>query len=449
MTLTQIQEQDLRHVWHPCSQMKDYEDFPPMIVNRAEGSILYTSEGPIIDAISSWWCKSLGHGEPRIRAAMHAQIDSFEHVIAANICSEPLTQLALKLSELTPGLSRSFFADNGSTAVEVALKMALQYHAQTGHPEKKKVLALANGYHGETLLTLGVSDCSLYSEMYAAWLPDIQKIHDIPYVSSAQDPTFQKMDDAQWRRIEAQITPLAPELTAIVFESIVQGSGYMKIYSADFLRRLRAWCTHHNVMMIADEIMTGFGRTGKMFGCNHADIMPDMMCLSKGLTGGAAPMSVVQTSDTVYDAFYADYNQHKAFLHSNTFCGYAPAAAAALAVIDIYEKDHMIQRIEHLSDKMYELMSGIYERTGYFRNLRHIGGVIAMDWINPKTLQPFPSEQRVGYECFKIALKEGVLLRHLGDTLYWLPPLNTSDAVLENLAERTERAIQKNFKRMF
>ncbi len=445
MTNEQLQALDLQHVWHPCAQMKDYEEFPPMIVERAQGATLYTPHGPVIDAISSWWCKSLGHGEPRIREAMHAQIDQYEHIIAANICCQPLVLLAEKLSKLIPRREKSFFADNGSTAVEVALKMSLQYHAQTGHPEKTQIIAFANGYHGETLLTLGVSDSPLYAEMYKAWLPDILKIEEIPYVSSIDDPLFQKMDEAHWERIEAFLAPHARTTTAIIFESIVQGAGNMKIYSADLLRRLRTWCTENNVMMVADEIMTGFGRTGKMFAYEHAGIVPDMICISKGLTSGCAPMSVVQTSNEVYQAFYADYSEKKSFLHSNTFCGYAPAAAAANTVIDIFEHDHILERINQtLSPLMFQYMQSIYDQTQAFENLRMIGGIVAMDWIDPHTKKPFPSELRVGYSCFKIALQEGALLRHLGDTLYWLPPLNITEKELEKLAKITLSAVQKN-----
>lgn len=437
MTLSDLQKLDLAHVWHPCSQMKDYEDFPPVEIVRASGSYMYTADGePLIDAISSWWCKSLGHAHPEIKAAVMSQMERFEHIIAANTCSEVLTRLSARLASCFPGLDRCFYADNGSTAIEVALKMALQYQQQSGHGERTEVMSLKNGYHGETLFTLSVSDCGLYSSPYEKWMHKILKIEGIPYVCGADDPRWTDMGDVEWDVIESQLAGQRGRLAAILFEPILQGSGGMLVYSPDFLRRLRRWCSANGVLMIADEIMTGFGRTGEMFACHHAGITPDLVCVSKGLTSGYAPMAVTLCSSDLYNAFYDDYFSRKAFMHSNTFCGYALGAAAALAVFDIFEREQIVKRVQEAAPRLRARMEYIGKETGMFKNIRHIGFMAAADLVQ-KDGTPFDPRLRTGYRCFQAGVKLGAWLRPLGDTLYFLPPLNTSERTLDDLANIT------------
>lgn len=443
MSLSEFQKLDLAHHWHPCSQMKDYEKFPPVEIVRAAGSVMYTSSGkPLIDAISSWWCKSLGHTHPRIKSAVRDQLDRYEHIIAANTCSEPLATLSARLAKLLPGLDRCFYADNGSTAVEVALKMALQYQLQRGQPQRTQLAALENGYHGETLLALSVSDCDIYGSPYRAWMHHVPKIKGLPYVHGAVDPAWHDIGNDAWRAIEAQLTPMADTLCAIIFEPVLQGAGGMKIYSPDLLRRLRTWATQHDVMLIADEIMTGFGRTGEMFACNHAGITPDFVCLSKGLTSGYAPMAVTLTSTEVYNTFYDDYAARKSFLHSNTFAGYAVAATAANTVLDILDEEGVIEHVRTHSDALQKRMERIAQATGCLANLRGIGYLAAADLVRPDG-SPFPPETRMGYQCYQKAVELGAWLRPLGDTIYFLPPLNTPAEVLDQLADITIDAIRE------
>lgn len=416
MSSPSLIERNLRHVWHPCSQMKDYESFPPIEIVRAQGSYLYTRENkPIIDAISSWWCKSLGHAHADIKKAVAEQMEKFEHIIAANTISLPLVELSEKLSTYFSTLKRCFYADNGSTAIEVALKMALQYQHQIGRPARTKIMGFENGYHGETLFTLSVSDCDLYSSPYKNYLHDIEKIHHIPYVSGENDPYWVRLSDAQWQLILQQIEPHKKTLAAFVFEPILQGSGGMKVYSPDLLRRLRQWANENDVLLVADEIMTGFGRTGKMFACEHAQIEPDFICLSKGLTSGYAPMSVVVTSDCIYEAFYDDYQTYKAFMHSNTFCGYPLAAAAANACCKIYATQ---PELINKADDYLKLFENLQKETKAIKNIRHIGHHVAAELCD--------TTPRAGFELMKRAVKKGLLIRPLGNTLYLLPPLNTT-----------------------
>jgi len=438
-----LPERDLRVVWHPCSQMKDYEDFPPVEISRAEGPFLFDRNGRrIIDAISSWWCKSLGHSHPRIRAAVERQLDKFEHVIMANACFDVLVELSERLAETAPGLDKVFYADNGSTAVEIAMKMSVQFHLQTGHPERKRFAALENGYHGETALTLATGDCGLYGAPFAELAPAVPKIHGIPYVPSPDDPSWNAVSEDDWKKIESRLDVLSENLAAVVFEPVLQGAGGMKIYSPDLLRRLRRWADANGVHLVADEIMTGFGRTGKALACGHAGIVPDFVCLSKGLSAGWGPMSAVVTSSDIYDAFYDDYFSGKAFMHSNTYCGHAATAAAALEAMKIYDEERIFERVERDSRALRGKLAETAERTGALRNVRGVGFAAAADIVDPATGEPFPKERRTGLRMFKAAIEMGAWLRPLGDTIYFLPPLNTPDEVLDDLADIAEKAVR-------
>ncbi len=445
--MTILQKRDLKHVWHPCSQMKDYELFPPLQVTGARGPFIYTADGrKIIDAISSWWCKSLGHSHPRIRKAVQSQIKKFEHVIMANTCNETLVELSERLCSLMPGLEKVFYADNGSTAVEIAMKMSLQYNLQTGSPGKNKFIALKNGYHGETILALAAGDCGIYSAPCKSMMISIPKIAGVPYLSGSDSPEWLKMEDLQWEKTEKFLGRFSGKISAIIFEPVVQGAGGMLVYSPDLLRRLRGWSRKNGVHMIADEIMTGFGRTGKMLACEHARIVPDFVCLSKGLTAGWGAMSAVLCSDNVYKSFYGDYMKGTSFLHSNTYCGNAITAAAALEAMKIYEDEKIIANVATRSCELRRRMEWVASETGALKNVRGIGFIAAADIINPGTGKSFPAERRTGFSFYRNAVELGALLRPLGDTAYFFPPLNTSDKVLDDLAEIAVKALKKTIR---
>jgi adenosylmethionine-8-amino-7-oxononanoate aminotransferase len=427
--------------------MKDYELFPPLQVKEARGAFIITADGrKIIDAISSWWCKSLGHSHPRIRKAVQSQIKKFEHVIMANTCNEMLVELSERLCLLMPGLDKVFYADNGSTAVEVAMKMSLQYNLQAGSPERNRFLALKNGYHGETILTLAAGDCGIYSKPYKSMMPSIPKIMEIPYLSGSDSPEWLKMKELQWKATEKLLDRSSGKISAIIFEPVVQGAGGMLIYSPDFLRRLRSWSRKNGVHLIADEIMTGFGRTGKTFACEHAGIVPDFVCLSKGLTAGWGAMSAVMCSNKIYNAFYDDYMKGTSFLHSNTYCGNAISAAAALEAMKIYEDEKIVANVARRSCELRRRMDWVASETGALKNVRGVGFIAAADIINPVTGKPFPAANRTGFNFYRNAVEFGALLRPLGDTVYFLPPLNTPDKVLDNLAEIAVKALKKTIK---
>ena len=427
---------DLKHVWHPCSQMKDYKIFPPQEIIGARGSYIYLSNGnKIIDAISSWWCKSLGHQHPRLKEAMLRQADQFEHVIFANTTHRIIADLSEQLAALCPPLDKVFYAGDGSCAVEVAMKMSLHARQIMGQSTRTVFVALENAYHGETVGALSVSDLGLYRAPYQSLCFPVKFIQGVPYVHHQQDPLWRDCA-AHWRVIEVQLERIANQVTAIIIEPIVQGAAGMKIYSQDFLARLREWTSKHGIHLIADEIMTGIGRTGKMLACEHAQVEPDFICLAKGLTSGWLPFSAVLTRQAIYDVFYDDYVKGKSFLHSHTYSGNALGAAIALQVLHVMKEEELCQRAEQLGKYMYTAMCAIACRTGRIANVRQIGALVAADLIGIDC-----SQRRLGFELFQQAVQQGAWLRPLGNTIYWLPPLNSAVSVIDDLAEITEKVI--------
>lgn len=431
---TSLIDRDLQHIWHPCSQMKDYETFKPLEIIGAQGAYLHLADGRrVIDAISSWWCKSLGHSHPRLKQALLQQAEKFEHVLLANTTNETIVALSEKLARLTNTLNKVSYASDGSCAVEMALKMSLHARSIQDEHQRTRFVALENAYHGETAGAMSVSDLALYRAPYKKLLFDTMFIHSIPYVSDSADPLWQDCSD-HWQRIEAQLLPYCHEITAIIIEPIVQGAGGMKIYSQDFLRRLRQFTKQHGIHLIADEIMTGFGRTGTMLACEHANIEPDFLCLSKGLTAGWLPLSAMLTSTEMYNLFYDDYSLGNSFLHSHTHTGNALAASVALEVLTIVEEECICARANQIGHIMQQNMHEIMSETKKLKNIRSIGAIVAADLICDDT-------KRAGYEVYQRAIHQGALLRPLGNTIYWLPPLNSNEDTLTELKNITCAAL--------
>ena len=422
---------DLRHIWHPCMQMKDFEQFPPLVVNRAENHILYTNQGPLIDGISSWWCKSLGHGHPAVLSAIKRQMERFEHVIAANTTHSAVAELGEQLSAITHK-QHLFFASDGASAVEIAMKLAIHATIIQGNNDKKEFIALKNGYHGETLGTMSVSDLGLYTAPYEGLGVTCHFI-TLPYVANSSDPLWTNCDE-YWQKIKPELDIIKEHVCALILEPIVQGAGGMLCYSADFLRKLAAWSKSNQIFLITDEIMTGLGRTGKWLAAEHAGIEADIICLSKGLTSGSIPFSCVMIDHQIFDLFYADYNQGKSFLHSHTYSGNALAVSAALATIKVMHEESIILHAEQLGKTMLKYMQDVADLSGKLKNVRGIGPVVAADLIND-------GDRRVGNDLYQHALKQGALLRPMGNTLYWLPPLNINEKIIEQLAEITLNSI--------
>lgn len=444
MTYNELVEQDLKYIWHPCSQMKDYETLPPIVVEHGEGVKLYDKNGKeYIDIVSSWWCNLLGHCNPKINAAVKEQIDRLEHVIFANFTHEPAIKLCEELMKIIPkGLCKFNFSDNGSAAVECALKMSFQYQYQTGKPKKQRFMCLSEGYHGETIGALSVGTMDLYAKIYQPMLMDTIRIEAPDCFRCPYGKTRDNCSCECFEHAEKAFERYAEETAAVIVEPLLQGSAGMRIYPALYLKKLRELCDKFDVLLIADEIATGFGRTGKMFALDHAGVSPDIMCISKGLTGGYMPMSMTVTTQAVYDAFYADYSEGKAFMHSHTYSGNPLGCACALAVQQIFREDNILEnaqkRAVYLNKRLNERLGG-YKHTG---EIRHIGLINAIELVkNPRTKESFPSGLRTGYQIYKKALKRGLLLRPLGDVLYFNPPLTITEGELDEAIERCEHAI--------
>lgn len=432
---------DLNVLWHPCTQMKDHETLPLIPIRRGEGVWLEDFDGHrYLDAISSWWVNLFGHNNPDINAALRQQMESLEHVLLAGFTHEPAIKLAEQLIEITPApLTRCFYADNGSSAIEVALKMSFQYWRNIGKAEKTRFIALGNSYHGETLGALAISDVELYKKTYEPLLlqpitaPSPDCYHREPG-QSWEDYSLSKFDE-----MEALLERHHHEVSAVVAEPLVQCAGSMRMYHPVYLQRLREACTRYQVHLIADEIAVGFGRTGTLFACEQAQICADFLCLSKGLTGGYLPLSAVLTGDEVYQAFYDDYGKLTAFLHSHSYTGNPLACAVALATLNIFKRDRIIERNQALIQALSKHTAALNDHP-HVAEVRQTGMIVAMEMIKDKrTREAYDWRERRGLKVYQHALKQGALLRPLGNVIYFMPPYVITE---EQIAWLSEIALQ-------
>ena len=423
-------EEDLAHIWHPCTQMKDHETLPLIPIKSGKGVYLFDFEGNrYIDAISSWWVNIFGHANESINEKVKKQLDTLEHVILAGFTHEPAVTLAKRLVKLVPdGLQKLFFADNGSSAVEVALKMSYHYHRNKGE-QRSLFLSLSNSYHGETLGALSVGDVQLYKETYEPLLiaciqTPVPKDQSRESAALALESLSQLLDQR------------GEEIAALILEPLIQGAGGMHMYHPDYLKGARELTKAHGIHLIADEIMTGFGRTGTMFGCEQAEISPDFMLLSKGLTGGYLPLSVVLTTDEIYSAFYCDYNEHKAFLHSHSYTGNPLACSAALATLDIFENQDVLGE----NRKKSRYIAQYFDR---FRALSNVKEVRQTGMVTAIELHGYAPEDRIGLKVYQYGLDHGVLLRPLGPVIYFMPPYVISYEEIDKMIDVAYEGIKR------
>lgn len=420
-----LQQKDLKYIWHPCSQMKDYEDFPPIVIDRGEGAYLYDVNGKsYLDAVSSWWVNLFGHSNKRINRAIQKQLEKLEHVIFANFSHRPAIELAERMVEITPkGLSKVFFADNGSAAVEVALKLSFQYHQQKGKTKKTKFVAITDAYHGETLGALSVGDLDLYSKIYKPVMLNTYKAKGPDCYRCSYDKCRENCNAECFHHMESLINEKHQEICAVSIEPLIQGAAGMKMYPPVYLKKLKALCKQYDIHFIADEIAVGFGRTGKMFACEHANVSPDIMCLSKGITAGYMPLSLVLVTDEIYDAFYSDYTELKAFMHSHSYTGNTMACAVACEVLNIFEQENILEDNLQKSKLLNDMIKAAADDHPYIGEFRQLGMVGALELVeDKKSKKGFEWQKRVGYNIYKIALEKGVLLRPLGNVIYFMPP---------------------------
>jgi adenosylmethionine-8-amino-7-oxononanoate aminotransferase len=439
-----LAERDRAVLWHPCTQMHDHEWLPLVPIRRGEGVWLEDHDGRrYLDAISSWWVNLFGHANPRISAAVAEQAQCLEHVLLAGFTHEPAIELAERLTALAPpGLSRCFYADNGSSAVEVALKMSFHYWRNSGRSAKTRFICLDNSYHGETLGALAVGNVPLYREVYG---PLLMETLIAPSPDCYHRPAGETWMDHSRRSFEAMaqlIAEHAHETCAVIIEPLVQCAGSMRMYHPVYLRLLREHCDRHQVHLIADEIAVGFGRTGTLFACEQAGIAPDFLCLGKGLTGGYLPLSAVLTTDNIYSAFYDRYETLKAFLHSHSYTGNPLACAAALATLDIFEDEPVIERNRELAARMGEAVAHLSGHP-HVAEVRQTGMILAIEMVRDKASRsPFPWQERRGLKVYRHALERGALLRPLGNVVYFMPPYVITPEEIDHLARVASEGIE-------
>jgi adenosylmethionine-8-amino-7-oxononanoate aminotransferase len=431
-------KKDLKYIWHPYTQMKDCEALPPLLIEKAKGIKLYDAGGNFYyDTISSWWCNVHGHNHPKIKAAIKKQLDSLEHVLFAGFTHKPAIILAEKLVSITPkSLTKVFFSDNGSTAVETALKMSFQYRQITGQKQKTGFISLENGYHGDTLGAMSVSGVEQFNKMFS---PLLFKSFKVPCPYCYRCPMKKQRTDCDidcLRLLEKQLKENSNRITAMILEPMVMAAGGMIVYPKRYLKKTAAMLKKYNVHLIVDEVATGFGRTGRMFACEHAGIEPDFMCLSKGITAGYLPLAATLTTEKIYSAFYDDYEKGKTFFHGHTYTANPLACAAAIASLRVFAEEDTIDRV----NKIIPLLRRELER---FRKLKYVGDIRSIGMIavlelvrDKKSKRPFPAKNRIEFEIYKKALARGLLLRPLGNVIYLFLPLCIKQKELETILDR-------------
>ncbi|MGB2599515.1 MAG: adenosylmethionine--8-amino-7-oxononanoate transaminase [Candidatus Omnitrophota bacterium] len=428
MDHSDLLRKDLKYNWHPYTQMKDCEEMPPVPIERAEGVKLYDYDGNFYyDTISSWWCNVHGHNNPVIKDAIKKQLDSLEHVLFAGFTHKPAVELAERLISITPqNLTRVFYSDNGSTAVETAMKMSFQYWKNAGKEEKKRFVSLDMAYHGDTIGAMSVSGVDLFNKKFESLFFDSFKA-PTPYCYRC--PFGKKKEKCSLECLDAMEEVLknnAGSVSAIIIEPLLLGAGGMIVYPVRYLKGVWELSRKYNTHLIADEVATGFGRTGKMFACEHAQVEPDFMCLSKGITSGYLPLGATLTTEEVYRAFYGDHDELKTFYHGHTYTANPVSCAAAVASIDLFKENSTLERANEINAALESFLEEMSELS-MVGDTRCIGVVGAMEL----------EKDGLTKEIYKKGLQNNLLLRPLGNIVYFFLPLCVKQDELEDIFRRS------------
>jgi adenosylmethionine-8-amino-7-oxononanoate aminotransferase len=409
---------DRAHLWHPFTQQRGWMDELPVIVERGEGTDLIDIEGRrYIDGVSSLWCNIHGHAHPRIDAAIKDQLGRVAHSTMLGLSHRPAIELAQRLVEIAPpGLTRVFYSDSGSTATEIALKMAFQYWQQRGE-RRPRFAALKLAYHGDTVGSVSVGGIDLFHSMYRPLLFDTLK---------AEPGDLEDM--------ERLLAAYAGEVAAVIMEPLVQGAAGILTHPEGYLRGVRELCDRHDVLLILDEVATGFGRTGRMFACEHEDVGPDLLCLAKGITGGYLPLAATLTSERVYEGFLGEFEEFRTFFHGHTYTGNPLACAAGIASLDVFREEDTLARLAGKIDRLAELLEPVAAHPSV-REVRRVGFMVGIE------LEEFPLPVRMGHQVTLEARARGAIIRPLGDVVILMPPLSISTADLTRLVGITAAAI--------
>ena len=434
MNNQQLLNRSLNAVWHPCTQMKQHETLPLIPISRGDGVWLTDIENKkYLDAVSSWWVNLFGHNNSRIKDAIKHQLDCLEHVMLAGFTHEPVVDLSEKLSHLT-GLGHAFYASDGASATEIALKMSFHYWRNSGKPAKNKFISLQNSYHGETLGALGVTDVAIFKDTYAPLLMQSAQMPSPDFRLAEKGESAEAFALRCAQVLEDYIAQYHAGLAAFIIEPLVQCASGMGMYDAIYIKRAREICNRYHVHLIADEIAVGFGRTGTMFACEQAQIKPDFICLSKGITGGYLPLSTVLTTDEIYAAFYDD-STIKGFLHSHSYTGNPLACSAALATLAIFETDDVINNNQQKTAAINEKMQVLTDLP--IQHMRNKGMIWAFDVVT----------ENAGFAttCYQQALQHGLLLRPIGKTVYFMPPYIINETEMDFMVNTTKLCIEQSY----
>jgi adenosylmethionine-8-amino-7-oxononanoate aminotransferase len=409
---------DRAHLWHPFTQQQGWIEEEPLIVERAEGTDLIDVDGQrYIDGVSSLWCNVHGHGHPRIDAAVRDQLDRVAHTTMLGLSHRPGIELAERLAELAPrGLTRVFYSDSGSTAAEIALKMAYQYWRQRGE-QRTKFVSLRMAYHGDTIGSVSVGGIDLFHSAYRPLLFDTLQA--------------EPGDAASMDRL---LGHYAGEVAAVIMEPLVQGAAGMLVHPEGYLKAVRQLCNRHDTLLILDEVATGFGRTGKMFACEHENVAPDLLCVAKGITGGYLPLAATLTSERIYEGFLGRFEEFKTFFHGHTYTGNPLACAAALASLDVFEEERTLEHLQRKIDLLEQLLEPIAARA-------EVAEVRRRGFMTGIELAEQPLTARMGHRVTLEARRRGAIVRPLGDVIVLMPPLSISEGELTRLVAITAEAI--------
>lgn len=428
-------ERSMASVWHPCTQMKHHEQFPLVAISHGKGAWLYDHDGHrYLDAISSWWVNLFGHANPSINQALKDQLDSLEHVMLAGFTHKPVVELSERLSSLTQHkLGHTFYASDGASAIEMALKMSFHYWQNKGLKDKKEFICLKNSYHGETLGALSVTDIAIFKETYGPLTLPAHIVTNPDNRLATDGQSSKDIATVALRNLEELLKAKSKDMAALIVEPLVQCASGMIMHDASYLQGIRKLCDQYQIHLITDEIAVGCGRTGTFFAVEQAGIWPDFLALSKGISGGYLPLSLVMTTDQIYQAFYHQEAQ-KGFLHSHSYTGNPLACRAALATLDIFEKENILEKNKLLAKKLSDAFTWAKDDERII-HLRQTGMILAFD-VKPEHLCESFSK-----EFFINALKQSVLVRPIGSTVYIMPPYIINDDEIIHLSKGIQASL--------
>ena len=437
-------ESDKNCLWHPFTQMQDWLLEDPVIIERGEGVYLIDIDGNrYLDGIASMWTNIHGHNHPDLNTALKTQLDRIAHSTLLGYSNVPAIQLAKKLVEITPqGLNKVFYSDNGSTAVEVALKIAIQYWQHKGQPDRKLFIHFDNAYHGDTVGAMSVGGIHTFHNTFNSLLFENVRVNaPKPYTTQQKGYDAELEKDGWLNSVELALTENQGRIAAIILEPLIQGAGGMLISPKGFLKGVEELARQYETLLMVDEVMTGFGRTGKMWACEHEDVSPDLLCTAKGLAAGYLPLAATLTTDDIYEAFLGEYTDLKTFFHGHTFTGNPLGCAVALENIAIFERDNLIEKIQgtmqHLHDRLEK-----FDTLSHVGDIRVCGMAVGIELMeNTKRKSPYPFEEKVGIRVCKAALERGAILRPLVNTIVLIPPLQITISELDSLLDITYKAI--------